>query len=45
MWKLKQINKKVFVIFYTKDINKNINFLLICPNRTSPLRPISYKKN
>ena len=44
MLKLKQINKKVFVIFYTKDINKNINFLLICPNRTSPLRPISYKK-
>ncbi|ABM76484.1 Hypothetical protein NATL1_19281 [Prochlorococcus marinus str. NATL1A] len=36
MLKLKQINKKVFVIFYTKDIDKNINFFLICPKRTPP---------
>ena len=44
MLKLKQINKKVFVISYTKNRGKNIKSFLMCPNWTSPRKQISYKK-
>ena len=44
MSKLKQINKKVFVNFYTEVRGKNIKFSLICPERTSRSWLISYKK-
>tara|TARA_B100000965_G_scaffold342869_1_gene312285 strand:+ start:251 stop:394 length:144 start_codon:yes stop_codon:yes gene_type:complete len=43
--KLKQINKKVFVIFYTKQIGKNIKYFLKRPTWTPPTELISYKKS